>query len=288
MEEDQYVAIEGEEFIDTKEVPGPSEQKSDIVKLKSEIDYQDEVEEDVIIEEDFIEEDIIQEEEGEEYIKVEYLNSDDLEYETDNSNVIYEYEDVDDQETVELLEINNFDNSSMDDEEEHVPQHHKSNIKIEKETVITKKSNSTGVGKISVQKKPIVKRKFKTTTSRTGEDKLKVHQCSFCGKLYHYHRQLQEHINVHTGNRPYECNICNKRFFTQSTLHSHGAVHKDVKPYKCDICGKSFARSNNFKSHQFLHTGEKPHECEVCGKAFKTIIHLRGKLLFNIKLNYFK
>lgn len=276
MEEEQYVAIEEDESIDIKEAPGPSEQKPDGVKIKSENDIEEEGE-DVVIEEEFVEDEIIEDEEGKEYIKVEYLNSEDLEYETDNSNIIYEYEDVDDQETVELLEFNNFDNSSIDDEEENVSQSHKSIIGKEKTKVIPKKINSTSVSKISAQKGPIVKRKFKTTGGRTAEDKLKVHQCSFCGKLYHYHRQLQEHINVHTGNRPYECHICNKSFFTQSTLHSHGAVHKDVKPYKCDVCGKCFARSNNFKSHKFLHTGEKPHECEVCGKSFKTIIHLRGK-----------
>lgn len=99
----------------------------------------------------------------------------------------------------------------------------------------------------------------------------KIWTCKECGKNYSSKNLLDEHMNMHTGERPYKCPHCTKDFASKYTLTAHMKIHYDRKrPYECKECGKSFFNNQNLIQHERTHTGVKEYECEVCHKQFGT------------------
>ncbi|KAG7210531.1 hypothetical protein KM043_012051 [Ampulex compressa] len=128
--------------------------------------------------------------------------------------------------------------------------------------------------------------------------------CETCGKRYTSRNLLEEHINTHTGVRPYvcencgkdfaskytykahikthevrprpfECSQCNKTFLTQRNLSQHERTHNGIKEYVCHQCGKAFGSPHNLEVHNIVHTGYKPYICRMCGKAFARNAEIR-------------
>ncbi|XP_078035837.1 uncharacterized protein LOC144469440 [Augochlora pura] len=128
--------------------------------------------------------------------------------------------------------------------------------------------------------------------------------CETCGKRYSSKNLLEEHINTHTGvrpyvcescgkdfaskytykahvkthevrPRPYECSQCNKSFLSQQNLNQHERTHNGVKEYICHQCGKAFGSPHNLEVHNIVHTGYKPYICRICGKAFARKAEIR-------------
>lgn len=128
--------------------------------------------------------------------------------------------------------------------------------------------------------------------------------CETCGKRYSSRNLLEEHINTHTGirpyvcescgkdfaskythkahvktheirPRPYECSQCSKTFLSQQNLNQHERTHNGVKEYVCHQCGKAFGSPHNLEVHNIVHTGYKPYICRVCGKAFARKAEIR-------------
>lgn len=128
--------------------------------------------------------------------------------------------------------------------------------------------------------------------------------CDTCGKRYSSRNLLEEHINTHTGvrpyvcencgkdfaskytykahvkthevrPRPYECSQCNKTFLSQQNLNQHERTHNGVKEYVCHQCGKAFGSPHNLEVHNIVHTGYKPYICRMCGKAFARKAEIR-------------
>ncbi|XP_046729442.1 histone-lysine N-methyltransferase PRDM9-like isoform X1 [Silurus meridionalis] len=101
------------------------------------------------------------------------------------------------------------------------------------------------------------------------------HQCSHCGKIFKQPWHLQEHLHIHTGERPHLCTQCGKSFYTKPLLLQHIRIHTGEKPHLCTQCGKRFANRFSFRIHQLIHTGEKPHRCNQCNKSFAVWQYLR-------------
>ncbi|XP_012234087.1 zinc finger protein ZFP2-like isoform X2 [Linepithema humile] len=133
---------------------------------------------------------------------------------------------------------------------------------------------------------------------------VKSWSCSTCGKKYSSKNLLDEHMNTHTGVRPYvcevcnkdfaskytykahvkthelrprpfECGYCNKTFLSQQNLNQHERTHNCIKEYVCHQCGKAFGSPHNLEVHNIVHTGYKPFICRLCGKAFARKAEIR-------------
>ncbi|KAF5277010.1 hypothetical protein FQR65_LT16089 [Abscondita terminalis] len=132
----------------------------------------------------------------------------------------------------------------------------------------------------------------------------KAWKCDMCGKKYSSRNLLDEHINVHTGLRPYicatcgkdfaskytfkahekthevrprpfQCQHCNKSFLSQQNLSQHERTHLGIKEFCCQLCSKQFGSAHNLEVHSLVHTGYKPFICGLCGKAFARKAEIR-------------
>lgn len=95
--------------------------------------------------------------------------------------------------------------------------------------------------------------------------------CPYCAKRFRVRYDLQNHIPIHTGEKPFQCAHCLKYFSKRFALSKHiKYIHlTTLKYFPCDICGKTFKQSCTLKGHKLVHTNKRPFECLQCGKCFK-------------------
>lgn len=93
--------------------------------------------------------------------------------------------------------------------------------------------------------------------------------CDQCGKRYLSRNMLEEHMNTHTGIRPYACNLCGKDFASKYTFKAHEKTHTErPRPFACDKCPKTFLTQQNLIQHDRTHSGVRNYVCQTCGKSF--------------------
>ncbi|XP_022217852.2 zinc finger protein 90 [Drosophila obscura] len=117
--------------------------------------------------------------------------------------------------------------------------------------------------------------KSHSCTDRSAEsspDKSGRHRCIHCGKCMQSATSLDEHLRLHSGERPYCCANCPKTFTTNGALVTHQKRHFKVIQHHCNYCGQGFVESSNLKRHiTAKHTKEKPHTCTVCQRKFSRV-----------------
>uniref|UniRef100_A0A671P4F9 Si:dkey-56e3.3 n=1 Tax=Sinocyclocheilus anshuiensis TaxID=1608454 RepID=A0A671P4F9_9TELE len=96
--------------------------------------------------------------------------------------------------------------------------------------------------------------------------------CDRCGRMFKPNRVRKSPASS-TGpakEKPFTCPMetCDRRFSRSDELNRHIRIHTGHKPFQCRICLRSFSRSDHLTTHTRTHTGEKPFSCDVCGKRF--------------------
>ena len=83
--------------------------------------------------------------------------------------------------------------------------------------------------------------------------------CTHCGKFIGKGSSMNQHIrSAHTPDqKKYKCDICCKGFATKQHLQEHKNVHTGEKPHKCKFCSALFASFGNLRMHERGHLGHK-------------------------------
>ncbi|KAJ1212963.1 hypothetical protein NDU88_000602 [Pleurodeles waltl] len=84
--------------------------------------------------------------------------------------------------------------------------------------------------------------------------------------------ELNRHLRIHTGHKPFQCRICLRNFSRSDHLTTHIRTHTGEKPFSCDVCGRRFARSDEKKRHSKVHLKQKARaEEKLKGLGFYTM-----------------
>ncbi|KAK9694797.1 Zinc finger, C2H2 type [Popillia japonica] len=115
----------------------------------------------------------------------------------------------------------------------------------------------------------------------------KAWTCETCGKRYSSKNLLEEHINTHTGVRPYICQLCGKDFASKYTFKAHEKTHEvRPRPFQSRADATSgripalkstpatFVVSSNLTQHERTHSGVKEYACHLCEKQFGSLHNL--------------
>jgi len=66
------------------------------------------------------------------------------------------------------------------------------------------------------------------------------YRCLYCKKEFKQKSNIEAHVPVHTGSRPFNCNVCNKAFSQKSNLNRHFESSSHVKNEKRYAAGMHF------------------------------------------------
>lgn len=106
--------------------------------------------------------------------------------------------------------------------------------------------------------------------SKLHSEENRKHVCELCGKHFLRGPDIQKHMRIHTGEKPFICSHCGRSFSESSHLIRHERLHTGEKPYECEQCNLTFTHKEVLLRHSFSHVNYLPFSCEVCIKGFKT------------------
>ena len=78
--------------------------------------------------------------------------------------------------------------------------------------------------------------------------------CDICGHVSKYARDLKKHKkSVHEKIKDHECTYCGKKFSNKGNLNMHQSIHTGITQFQCHLCGKQCRRKNELEKHLIQH-----------------------------------
>ncbi|KAM8870116.1 uncharacterized protein AB9W97_017109 isoform 1-T3 [Spinachia spinachia] len=120
--------------------------------------------------------------------------------------------------------------------------------------------------------------------SRSGD-----YRCGVCDVHLPSKFKLQDHMNLHTGARPYSCAECGKRFsqinsyrvHLRAHAHNHANAQTKVKVFQCRICLTDYAKRKLLREHLAMTHFEKEfYECDRCKRVFTSLSKCENHVKF--------
>lgn len=75
-------------------------------------------------------------------------------------------------------------------------------------------------------------------------------ECEECDKRFKTLMTLGKHIKSrYTIVRDHLCSVCGKDFATKSVLNEHMLLHTGERPFSCEHCDKSFTGMSRLREH---------------------------------------
>lgn len=99
-------------------------------------------------------------------------------------------------------------------------------------------------------------------------------RCSVCDLQLPSKFKLQDHMNLHTGARPYCCAECGKRFCQNYNYRVHLRTHAQIKQdrLRCRVCLKCFVSQDDLTNHlSRTHLEDEFYECDLCKRVFTNL-----------------
>lgn len=139
--------------------------------------------------------------------------------------------------------------------------------------ILSKNYRTTGKGNIlkSICAHAVCGKSFNRKSTAIAHNKPHMERnniCPFdqCNKDFARKQDMADHLNSHTGMKPYSCNRCKRNFSSQSSFSHHKATC--FRKVECSECNQKFTSKSTLYDHQKSEHKVEAFVC-ACGKRYK-------------------